>query len=237
MHPDAAALFRRETRQREIIEVDEAVQEMPGGIDLYREGSFGEVPLHVASALVQAAPDLGFMLGRQVVDELLARIIPNLLRRVLQAKGGRRYPRLLYRNMRMAHGDIQVTVCVPPVPERAACKARQLPRMTVCERDCETIRGRVRKPMHAVRREIEILPLFAVGNDRRARRFEPLDGVSNRIFEERSEARIFAVALCDSLDEIGGAWGAVTHAGWCAECIGRCRSRSPLPPGPPSDRS
>jgi len=58
--------------------------------------------------------------------------------------------------------------------------------MTVCERDGETIRGRVRKPMHAVRREIEILALFAVGNDRRARRFEPLDGVSNRIFIDGS---------------------------------------------------
>src|SRR5258708_8319608 len=200
MHPDAAALFGRETRQREIIEVDEAVQEMSGGIDLYREASFGEVHLHLASALVQAAPDLGFMLAQQVVDELLARIIPNLLRRVHQARGRRRYPRLLDRNMRMAHGDIQVTVCVPPVPERAACKARQLPRMTVCERDCEAIRGRVRKPMHALRREIEILPLFAVGNDRRARRFEPLDGASNGIFEERSEARTSPPALSPSPD-------------------------------------
>src|SRR5258708_19108470 len=133
----------------------------------------------------------------------------------------------------MAHGDIKVTVCVPPVPERAACKARQLPRMTVCERDCEAIRCRVRKPMHAVRREIEILPLFAVGNHRRARRFEPLDGVSNRIFEERSEARIFAVALCDSLADIGGAWGASHRAGWGAGGRGACPSQSPPPPRPP----
>src|ERR1700687_1991414 len=74
--------------------------------------------------------------------------------------------------------------------------------MTVRERDFETIRGRVRKPMHAVRREIVMFPLLAVRHDRRACGFKPLDGVSNRLFIERSEAGILAVALCDSLDEI-----------------------------------
>src|SRR5260370_4216555 len=92
--------------------------------------------------------------------------------------------------------------------------------------------------MHAVRREIEILPLFAVGTPRRARRFEPLDGVSNRIFEERSEARIFAVALCDSLDEIRGS-RACAPAGRVGACRRRpCRplappARRPHPPSPP----
>ena len=78
--------------------------------------------------------------------------------------------------------------------------------MTVRERDFETIRGRVGKPMHAVRAEIMILPLFAVRHDRRACGFKPLNGVSNRIFIEGVEARILAVALCDSFDEINGPW-------------------------------
>ena len=35
-----------EARQREIVQVDEAVEEMPGGIDLYRQPSFREVDLY-----------------------------------------------------------------------------------------------------------------------------------------------------------------------------------------------
>jgi hypothetical protein len=76
--------------------------------------------------------------------------------------------------------------------------------MTITERDCETIRRCVRKPMNTVSREIVILPLFAVCDDRRACRFKSLNGVSNRIFIERSEARILTVAFCDSVDEING---------------------------------
>src|SRR5260370_15317617 len=60
--------------------------------------------------------------------------------------------------------------------------------------------------MHGVRREIVMLTLFAVGNDRRARGLEPLDGVSNGNFVERSEVGILAVGFGDSLDEIGGSW-------------------------------
>src|SRR5882762_8825064 len=78
--------------------------------------------------------------------------------------------------------------------------------MTIRERDCETIRRCVRKPMHAVRREIVILPLFAVRNDRRACGFNPLNSVSNRILIERSEIRILTAAPCDSLNQINGSW-------------------------------
>ena len=56
--------------------------------------------------------------------------------------------------------------------------------------------------MHAVRQEIVELPLFAVGNDWRARSFEPFDGVSNRVVIERSEGRILAIDGCESSDEI-----------------------------------
>jgi len=52
--------------------------------------------------------------------------------------------------------------------------------------------------MHAVRREIVILPLFAVRNDRRACGFKLFNGAANRIFIETSEVRItLTVALCD----------------------------------------
>jgi len=55
--------------------------------------------------------------------------------------------------------------------------------------------------MHAIRREIVIPPLCPVRNDRRARDFKPLNGLSNRIFIERSKVRILAVDFCDSLGD------------------------------------
>ncbi len=67
--------------------------------------------------------------------------------------------------------------------------------------------------MHAVRREIVILPLFAVRNDRRPCGFKPLNGISNRIFIERMEIRILAVSLCDSLDQINGSWDTANWLG------------------------
>src|SRR6266478_417550 len=73
--------------------------------------------------------------------------------------------------------------------------------------------------MHAVRAEIVILPLFAVRNNRRACGFKPLNGISNRIFIERSEIRILTVASCDSLDQINGSWDTANWLGgyrdWC----------------------
>src|SRR5258707_7726393 len=74
--------------------------------------------------------------------------------------------------------------------------------MTVPERNNEAIRSRIRKPMDAVRAEIVILPLFSVGNHRRACGLKLFNGVSNRIFIKRVQARILTVALCDSFDEI-----------------------------------
>ena len=131
MDPDAPTLIWGEAREGEIVQVNEAVKEMARGIDLHGQPSFGEVHLNLVRALFQAASDLGFMLAQKIVDELLARIIRNALGWVHQTQGRRRYHRLLDRHVCIAHGDIQVTVRVPPVTERAACEARQAARMTV----------------------------------------------------------------------------------------------------------
>jgi hypothetical protein len=58
-----------------------------------------------------------------------------------------------------------------------------------------------------------MLTLFAVGNDRRACGLEPLDGVSNGNFVERSEVGILAVGFGDSLDEIDGSWDTANRLG------------------------
>src|ERR1700730_1341540 len=175
---------------------------MPRGIDLHGQSSFGEVHLNLMCAFSRSAAFFVFMLIQEIVDELLARIISNALGWVHQTQGRRRYHCLLYWHVRVAHGDIQVTVRVPPVTERAACEPRHAAVMAVGERNCKAIRGRVRKPMHAVSEEIVILLLFPVRNDRGACGFKPLNGVSNRIFIERSEVRILTVAHCDLLDQI-----------------------------------
>src|SRR6267143_2400985 len=154
-------------------------------------------------AVLQAAPYLGFMFAQQIFDELLARITRNPFC-VHETQGRRRNHRLLDRNVRVAHGDIQVTVGVSLVPERTVCEPRQAACMAIREWNGETIRGGVRKPMHAVARETEILSLFTVRHDRRTSGFKPLDGVSDCILKERSEVRIFigilTAALSDSLD-------------------------------------
>ncbi len=93
--------------------------------------------------------------------------------------------------------------------------------MTVCERYGETIRGRVRKAVHTIRSETAILPLFAVGHDRRASSFKPLDRVSNRILKERSEVGIFigilTAGLSDPLDEGQRSWDAANWLGGYAD--------------------
>ena len=89
--------------------------------------------------------------------------------------------------------------------------------MTIREWDCEAVRRCVRKPMHAVRGEIVILPLFAVCDNRRARGLKSLNGVSNRIFIERCEIRILTVAFCDSVDQSQRSWDAANWLGGYAD--------------------
>jgi hypothetical protein len=55
--------------------------------------------------------------------------------------------------------------------------------------------------MHAVSREIVILPPFNVCNNRRACGFKSLSRVSSRFFIETIELGILAVAFCDSLEK------------------------------------
>src|ERR1700730_14548263 len=154
------------------------------------------------------------MLPQQVDDELVARITSNALSGVHQTKGRRRYHRLLDRHVRVAHGDVQVGVRVPPITEGTARESRQAARMTVRERNYETVRGRVRESMHAVGAEIVMLPLFAVRHNRRASGFKPFNGVSNGIFIERMETRIIlTVGSRDSLDEINWSWDTANWLG------------------------
>ena len=69
-----AALGCGEARQREVVELDERLQQLAAGIDLHRQPAFGEVDLHAVRAPLQAAANFGLVLVDQVLDELVARI-------------------------------------------------------------------------------------------------------------------------------------------------------------------
>src|SRR5438876_2039336 len=118
--PDALALLWRETREREVVQVDETVKELPGGIDLHGKPRFGEVYLNLMCSFLQAASHLGFMLAQQIFDELLPRIARNAFGWVHQAQGRWRYHGLLDWYVRVAHGHIQVRICVAHIAKRAA---------------------------------------------------------------------------------------------------------------------
>lgn len=75
VHADPLTLFGRKARQREVVQIDEAVQQVPGRIDLHRQAAFGEVDLHLVGALPKTPPDLYLVLRHQIVDELLAWVI------------------------------------------------------------------------------------------------------------------------------------------------------------------
>ena len=112
------ALLGGEPRQRQVVQVDEAVQQVAGGVDLDRQPPFGEVDLDLVRALPQAAADFGLVLAQQVVDELLAGVAGDLLGRVHEAQGRGRDDRLLHRHVGVAQGHVQVAVRVPLVAER-----------------------------------------------------------------------------------------------------------------------
>jgi len=79
MHADALAVRRGETRQREIVQVDESAQQIAGRIDFDGEPSLGKVDLHFIGAFLQTAAHLRFVLAQQVLDELVARVVGNPL--------------------------------------------------------------------------------------------------------------------------------------------------------------
>ena len=80
MHADPLPLLGGESRQREIIQINEAVKQFSGGIDLDRQPALREIDLNLMGAFFQTAPYLGFVLAQQIVDELLSRVTGNFLR-------------------------------------------------------------------------------------------------------------------------------------------------------------
>jgi hypothetical protein len=202
VHADARALGRCETRKREVVQLDEALQQMPGGIELHREPAFGEVDLHLVRAFVETAPHFGLVLAQKIVYERLARVAGDRCGRIHEAQRGRRDDRLLQWHVGIAACVIEEAIGITAVVKRTFCEARHAARVARGERDPETVGRGVRAAFDAVGPEVVILALLAVADDRRAGRFEALYGVANRGVVERLQRRVVAIEARQRFDEL-----------------------------------
>jgi len=79
------ALFLGKAAECEIVELDEAVEQRPGRIDLDRQARLGEVDLDIVRTFRKTPADLFFVLAQQIFDEFLSRIARKVFRRIHKA--------------------------------------------------------------------------------------------------------------------------------------------------------
>ena len=114
------AILGGKARERQIVQVDEAVQQIARGIDFDGEPPFGEVDLNLVAPCCQTARISVSCSSKQVVDELVARIPRDAVRRIHQAQRRRRDDGLLDRHAGVTKGVLEVAVGIAPVAERTA---------------------------------------------------------------------------------------------------------------------
>ena len=201
VHAHARSFGRGQAAQRQVVQVDEAVQQVAAGIELHRQAGLGEIHLHRGGAGRERSPDPGNVLGQQVLDEFVTGVASNPLRRIHQAERGRRDDRLLDRRRGVAPGDRHVFVGVALVAEGTGGQPRHPAGVASGERDPEPVGGRVRQPVHGVGPEVVVLALLAVGHHGRPGRLELRDGVLNRGLVEGLEARVLTPPLGDGVEQ------------------------------------
>jgi hypothetical protein len=67
MDTDALSLIRSESIQNTVVEIDERAKELLRGIELDRKPALGEIDLYIVSAIVEAASNICFGFGNQIV--------------------------------------------------------------------------------------------------------------------------------------------------------------------------
>jgi hypothetical protein len=117
-------LLRREALEDTVVELDEAAEELSGGIELEREPRFGEVDLDLVRAALEAASDVCLGLAEQIVDERLPRIALDPVLRVEKAERGGRDDSLFEGPGRGALTLLEVCLRIGPVAERPARQLR-----------------------------------------------------------------------------------------------------------------
>jgi len=109
-----------------------------------------------------------------------------------QLEGGGRNNSQLQGTLGKTSGKIEKSVRVTVISARLPRETRPATGVTN-ERKLQPVRCQVGQAVNAVRSEVMILALFAVGDHRRTRRLEARDRVAGRFFVERIEHRIGAV--------------------------------------------
>src|SRR5438132_189768 len=147
---DTLTLRRRESPQRKVVQVDKAVEQKTGRIELHREPPFREVDLDLACSFLQTPTNLGLMLAQEVVDEFVPRVSGKLIGGIHEAQYGWGKNRVVERLVRVEQGDIEKTVRVALVTKRAAGQPRHAARMAVRKRNLKSVCGRPYAPHAAV---------------------------------------------------------------------------------------
>src|SRR5260370_10549086 len=98
------------------------------------------------------------MLAQQIVDELLPRIVWKAFGWVHQAQGRWRYHGLLDRHVRIAHGHIQVRICVAQITKWAAREPQHTAAVTLRKRGFLSPRRAVRQATYGTMQQIVVLP-------------------------------------------------------------------------------
>ena len=136
---DAPAVRGREARKREVVQIDEAVEELARRIDLHRQPSFGEVDLDDMGAFLETAADLGLVLAQEIVEKGVARVALDAVGRIHQAQRGGRYDGLLHRDVGVTSRIVQEAVRVAAITERSGGEPGHATRVTGCERNPEAV--------------------------------------------------------------------------------------------------
>ena len=71
VYPNSLSLFGRKTFQEQIVQVDEAIQEAPSGVQLDLQPPFREIYLHDVCPLLQATADLALLLKQERIEVFL----------------------------------------------------------------------------------------------------------------------------------------------------------------------
>ena len=106
------------------------------------------------------------------------RVAGNLRRRIHQAHGRWRNNRLFNRYVGIPQGQIEITICIADVTERAGSQSRHSASVAGSKRDGEALGGRVRHPMNTIGPEAVIFSLLAIGDYRGAGSLEAGDGIA-----------------------------------------------------------
>ena len=89
MNAQAQTIRRGKAAQRNVVEIDEAREQLAARINLHRKAAFGEIDLHTMRTLLQTTTYFRLVLAQQIIDELLPRIVRKAFRWIHQAQCGR----------------------------------------------------------------------------------------------------------------------------------------------------